>query len=215
MGIPKLNATMTGLLDTVFEEAVFDTDCFDADQARGGRIIIESPIAVPQIVIDSTIIAGITIESPITVPPITIDSTIITGITIESPVSAGVTLDSTIELANEEVSDMVTEVINVSPNGTNAGTTTAVYVEAVTMVNVKGAIININNLAPAATMYYKIDGYRSDNIACIPEVITTATSITAATVEQNIACMSPFARVVISVMQNSAAGPYQIDYITW
>lgn len=101
------------------------------------------------------------------------------------------------------------------PNGTSSGTTTGAYVVAQTILNVKGAIININNLAVAATMFYKIDGYRSSNAACIAEAITPETGIAAATAVQDVACVSPFARVVVSVKQNSGPGLYQIDYVSW
>jgi hypothetical protein len=107
------------------------------------------------------------------------------------------------------------EVSNTSQNNTITGTTTAAYVEALTLLNVKGVIFNISNLAGAAAMYYKITGYRSASPSCVAEVIKAQTSIAAATLAQNTDCVSPFARVVVSVEQNSGAGAYQIDYIAW
>ena len=65
-----------GLPDTVFDNATFDTDCFDGNYPVGTRITVESPVTVPQVVIDSTINPVLVIESSIITPRVVINSTI-------------------------------------------------------------------------------------------------------------------------------------------
>ena len=104
---------------------------------------------------------------------------------------------------------------NVCENYTVTGTTTGTYVDARTILNVKGAIFQVSNLHGANTMYYKITGYISSHASCVAEVIKAETSIAAATSVKNTDCVQPYAKVVVSVKQNSGAGTYQIDYIAW
>jgi hypothetical protein len=106
-------------------------------------------------------------------------------------------------------------VANVCQNYTVTGTTTGTYVDAYEILNAKGAIFNISNQSATQTMYYKITGYISSHASCVATVIKAETSIAAATTIQNTDCVSPYARVVVSVKQNSGAGAYQIDYIAW
>ena len=106
------------------------------------------------------------------------------------------------------------EITTTCSNGTDAGTTTAAYVAASTIKDTKGLIVNINNLSATATMYYKIDGYRSSSPKCVAEVIKAETGLGSATVAQE-TVTSPFAKVVISVKYNSGADLYQNDWISW
>lgn len=110
---------------------------------------------------------------------------------------------------------MPAEVRNTSPNGTVTGTTTAAYVVALTLWDVKGAIFEISNLAGAATMFYMIDGYVSSDAACVAKAIKVQTSITQATLAENTDVVQPYAKVIVQVKYNSGAGAYQIDYIAW
>jgi hypothetical protein len=101
------------------------------------------------------------------------------------------------------------------PNGTVTGNTTVGYVAALTLTNVKGAILNISNLSPSATMHYKVTGWRSSDTSCVAETIKAETSIAAATLVQDLDCVSPFAIVIVYVKWNSGTGAYQIDHIEW
>ncbi len=65
-----------GLTDTVFDDAVFDEDCFDGNQARAGQITVDSTIE-GALVLDGTIPAAaaeIILDS--TISDLTFDSTI-------------------------------------------------------------------------------------------------------------------------------------------
>ena len=87
-----------GLPDTVFDNATFDTDCFDGNYPVGTRITVESPVTVPQVVIDSTINPPLIIESPIILPAAILDSTINPVLVIESAIiTPKVTVNSTID----------------------------------------------------------------------------------------------------------------------
>jgi hypothetical protein len=105
-------------------------------------------------------------------------------------------------------------------NGTVTGTTTASYVVAVTITGNGGltgkTIIQLSNLSGATTtMYYKIDGYYSTHPSCVATAIKAETSIANATPVVNTDADKPFAKVVVSVVDNSGHCNYQIDYMVY
>lgn len=105
-------------------------------------------------------------------------------------------------------------------NGTITGTTTAGYVVAATIAGNGGltgkTIVQISNLSGATTtMYYKIDGYLSTHPDCVAAAIKAETSIANATPIVNTDTDKPYARVVVSVKNNSGACNYQLDYMTY
>jgi hypothetical protein len=109
-------------------------------------------------------------------------------------------------------------VTNQNQSDTVQGTTTAAYVEAVTITNCAGATLTIANISSSATMYYKITGYKSRSALSLATIILAETNLAAsASIELPsdtvaIKLNYPYARIVVSVMQHSGAGAYQIDY---
>jgi hypothetical protein len=105
-------------------------------------------------------------------------------------------------------------------NGTATGTTTASYVVALSVKGYGGingkTIFKLTNLTGATlTMYYKIDGYISNHPDCAATAIKAETSIANATPVTNTDTSTPYAKVVVSVKNNSGACAYQIDYLTY
>lgn len=105
-------------------------------------------------------------------------------------------------------------------NGTVTGTTTAAYVAALTISGNGGltgkTIIKLTNKSGATTtMYYKIDGYLSTHPDCAATAIKAETSIANATPVVNTDTDKPYAKVVVSVVDNSGHCDYQIDYMVY
>ncbi|CAK0771337.1 hypothetical protein CCP3SC15_420026 [Gammaproteobacteria bacterium] len=103
------------------------------------------------------------------------------------------------------------------------GTTTAAYVEAL-RVDTRGCgvqgktVIQITNKSEDQTMYYKIDGYLADPTGALGGTAIAKkaeTSIAAATTVVNTDVAQVYAAVVVSVVNNSAACAYQIEYCTY
>ena len=105
-------------------------------------------------------------------------------------------------------------------NGSVAGLTTAAYTEALTIAANGGltgkAIIRITDTDGASkTMYYKIDGYLSNDPKCVATALTAETDIANATPVVNTAVDKPYAKVVVSVKNHSAACNYIIDWMVY
>jgi hypothetical protein len=114
------------------------------------------------------------------------------------------------------------EVKIATKSGNKTGTTTSAYVEAI-RVDTRGCgqqgktYILIKNTHATSTMYYKIDGYPYDvdgTLSGLSTAVASETSINANTQAAAITVGNQYAALVISVKQNSAAGTYQIDYVT-
>ena len=103
--------------------------------------------------------------------------------------------------------------------GTTTGTTTAAYVAALT-IDTRGCgiqgklLLIINNTHATLTMKYKIDGYAHPNSAYFVP-IKAETSINAATQVNQTDVDKGYAKVVVSVIDNSGHATYQIDYCTY
>jgi hypothetical protein len=103
--------------------------------------------------------------------------------------------------------------------GTKSSTTSASYVEAISVdtrsCGIQGKLLLIiNNTQAAQTMYYKIDGYAEPNSAYFVP-IKAETSIAAATQVVQTDVDKGYAKVVVSVKNNGGACTYQIDYTTY
>ena len=104
-------------------------------------------------------------------------------------------------------------------SGTVIGTTTAAYVEALSIdtrgYGIQGKLLLIiNNTQAAQTMKYKINGYAEPNSAFfIP--IKVETSIAAATQVAQVDVDKGYAKVVVAVINDGGVCTYQIDYITY
>jgi hypothetical protein len=104
-------------------------------------------------------------------------------------------------------------------SGTVTGTTTAAYVEALRIEGYGGVqgktIFNIRNSGATNTIYYKIDAYLTSNPNCLVTNVTSQTSIAVSTTIQNTTIVIPYAVIVVSVVNNSGASTYQIDWINY
>lgn len=105
-------------------------------------------------------------------------------------------------------------------NGTVEGTTTAAYTEALVFAGNGGltgkSIIRITDLDGASkTMYYKIDGYLSTSPLCVATALTAETDVVNATPVVDTAADKPYAKIVVSVKNHSAACDYLIDFMVY
>ena len=108
-------------------------------------------------------------------------------------------------------------------SGQKTGTTTSAYVEVIRIdtrgYGVQGKLLAlISNLDSSNTMYYKIDGYPFDESGAnsgLSVAIKGETSIAAATTITSTDVDKGYAAVVISLKQNSGAGKYQVEYVTY
>jgi hypothetical protein len=105
-------------------------------------------------------------------------------------------------------------------NGTASGTTTAAYTEALVFEGNGGltgkSIVRITDVDGASkTMYYKIDGYLSTDPKCVATALTGETDVVNATPVVDTAVDKPYAKVVVSVKNHSAACAYLIDYMVY
>lgn len=100
----------------------------------------------------------------------------------------------------------------VNMQGSDSGTTTGTEAIAATLFNGKGAVVKIKNTHATSTMYYRIDVYSSKDAACVADPVKAWTSIAANTLlKDTTSLVEPYARAIIYVKQNSAAGGYTID----
>jgi hypothetical protein len=102
------------------------------------------------------------------------------------------------------------EAKSTNQNGTITGSTTAAYVDVLTLYNVKGAIFNIG--AVSTDLKYKITGYVSGNASCAASVVTAETTVVAAATTQDVATVLPYAKVVVSIKYSVGVGTYQVDF---
>lgn len=105
-------------------------------------------------------------------------------------------------------------------NGTVTGLTTAAYVVALSIPGNGGltgkTIFQITDIDGASkTMYYKINGYLSNNSSCAATAVTAETDVVNATPVVDVACDKPYAKIDVLVKNHSAACNYQIDYMTY
>jgi hypothetical protein len=105
-------------------------------------------------------------------------------------------------------------------NGTVTGLTTAAYVVALSIPGNGGltgkTIFKITDIDGATkTMYYKINGYMSTSPSCSATAITVQTDVVNATPVVDTACLLPYARVEVLVVDHSDHCNYQIDYMTY
>lgn len=100
---------------------------------------------------------------------------------------------------------------------TNAktGATTSAYVAAVTLTQSMGAVILVKNTHASETMYYKVSVYLSNTSDALEYAFVSETSLAAETTTDPIVITYPFSSAVISVKQNSGAGTYQVDAVTY
>ena len=112
------------------------------------------------------------------------------------------------------------EVRTANITGTISGTTTASYVAAIDIdtrgYGAQGKLLLIINNTTAATtsMKYKIDGYaQSNSTYFVP--IKAETSIAAATQVVQTDVDKGYARVVVSIIDDSGHATYKIDYTTY
>jgi hypothetical protein len=117
----------------------------------------------------------------------------------------------------------MSEVRAANKSGIAPGTTTSAYVEAL-RVDTRGygiagkLLLIINNTQAAQTMKYKIDGYPSDVDGTLSGkfiAIKAETSIAAATQVAQVDVDKGYAAVVVSVINDSGACTYRIDWTTY
>lgn len=103
--------------------------------------------------------------------------------------------------------------------GVVTGTTTSAYVEALSIdtrgYGVQGKLVLIiNNTHATLTMKYKIDGYAEPNSTYFVPIKAEA-SISAVTQVVQTDVDKGYAKVVVSVIDNSGHATYKIDYATY
>lgn len=105
--------------------------------------------------------------------------------------------------------------------GTKTGTTTGAYVE-IFRESLQGYggqgkfIAFLKNTSASQTMYYKVDLYLANGASPLTKAGKVETSIGTSTQVEITTTEVPYnVIVVISVKQNSGAGPYQLDYSTY
>ena len=103
--------------------------------------------------------------------------------------------------------------------GTTTGTTTASYVEALSIdtrgMGVQGkTLLIINNTDGTSAMLYKIDGYPLPNSTYfVPIKAETSIAKTVQVVQTDVD--KQYAKVVVSVKDDDGHATYQIDYTTY
>ncbi|GEM_PF-7122589 len=95
------------------------------------------------------------------------------------------------------------------------GATTEEYVAALTLNNAMGAVLIVKNTHASETMYYKVDVYLANTDSALKHEFVSETGLAAETATDPIVVTYPFAKMVVSVKQNSGAGTYQIDPATY
>lgn len=95
------------------------------------------------------------------------------------------------------------------------GATTSAYVAAATLEQSMGAAVLVKNTHVSATMYYKILIYLANTSNAIEYEFVAETGLAAATASSIIIITFPFSKATISVKQNSGAGTYQVDAVTF